>query len=100
MIGTIIRHDLARPLEMIVGADIAVEDADALLESGAAEPGPEYELPPAVYLLMAVEIDGIEYPAGAMLQVGGHISEPQALVLLRGVIGGEDVASAAGGGIG
>jgi hypothetical protein len=98
---TIIRNDLSQPLELIIGQDVAADQAEALVASGAAVPGPDYELPPAIYLLVDVEIHGFTYPAGAQLQVGGEIDQSEALLLIRGQIGdGGGIASVPRGGIG
>lgn len=97
---TIIRRDLSLPLEMIVGADIDAGQADELVAAGSAEPGPPYWVPPVIYLLQPIEIRGYTWPEGAQLHVGGHITEAEALVLLRGVIGVGGVAGAPGGGVG
>ena len=93
---------LCRPLEAIVGQDISEGEAEQLVSSGDAEPGPEYQLPPAVYLLRAITIGGVLHPEGKMLIVGQEITEAQALALLRGMHSGRGggVVSAPGGGIG
>lgn len=105
--NTIIRthidgRPLARPLEAIVGHDISEDDAEQMITSGDAEPGPERETPAAVYLLMPVAIRGFTYPAGSMLTVGAEIDERQCLALCRGMHNGPDgaIVSAPGGGIG
>jgi hypothetical protein len=98
---TIIRHDLSPPLEFIVGQDIDADQAEALVASGAAELGPDYELPPAVYLQHELTVRGAYYPPGTMLHVGGEIDESEALLLIRGAIAtGESFASIPAGGIG
>jgi hypothetical protein len=43
---TIIRRDLLRPLEQIVGLDVSEDDADQLVASGKAEYRPKLEPPP------------------------------------------------------
>jgi hypothetical protein len=82
MIGTtILRLDVARPFEQVPGLDISEDDAEALVAAGAAE-WREYELPPAMTLLMDLEVRGFAYPVGTQLQVGGHITEQEAMLLL------------------
>lgn len=99
---TIVRTDLVRPLEQIVGADIDEDAAYELVTAGKATWGPETEIPPALYLLIDFELHGFTYPAGAMLHVGCEVNEAEALVLMRGVIGtpGGGVVSVPQGGVG
>ena len=98
---TIVRQDLSRPLEMIVGQDIDADQAETLLADGRAVPGPDYDLPPAVYLQHELTIRGAYYPPGTMLHIGGEIDEAEALLLIRGEVAtGESFASVPAGGIG
>ena len=53
---TIIRTGLAQPLEQIVGLDVAEEVARDLVDTGTATWGPDYEIPPALCLLLDLEI--------------------------------------------
>lgn len=78
------RHVGGRSFEQVPGMGISYEEAANLVDAGAAEWGPDYELPPAFYLHVGLEIRGIHYPAGALLQVGGHLTEPEALQLMFG----------------
>jgi hypothetical protein len=98
---TIVRHDGPRPIELILGQDVTEEQADWFVEAGVYERGPDYVLPPAVYLREPIEIGGLVRPAGTMLHVGGEISEGEALLLIRGhMFGGDGPASIPGGGVG
>lgn len=103
-VRSIIRRDLVRELEQLVGPglDISETDAARLVAAGQAQWGPEHEPPAAVYLLCDIEIRGFTYATGTMLHIGREISEPEAVLLIRGRIGepGGGVASAPGGGIG
>ena len=51
---TITRTDLLKPIEVIVEQDVSAEEAEQLVDDGAAVWGPEYEIPAAIYL--AVEL--------------------------------------------
>jgi len=77
-------------LFQIVGHDVTGAEAADLVEMSRATYH-DVTLPAAVYLQTEITIGGQFYPAGAMLTVGGQITEAQCLALMRGLVvaGGE-----------
>jgi hypothetical protein len=95
-VRTVVRFDVGRPyVELIPQHDIEEDDAHALVAAGVAEWGPEYELPPVVYLVEDLLLGGVYYPTGATLHVGPEVTEGKALALIRA-----GVASVPMGGVG
>src|SRR5579859_5041967 len=74
-------------ISQIVGFDVTPDEAEQLVEKGQAARGPDLEAPAAVYLQQPIRIRGFVYPTGALLHVGGEISEAEALGLVRGTVG-------------
>jgi len=83
-VPVITRLDFPQRVEAIVGFDVSPEEADELVDVGKAEYAPELEPPSAVWLIVDMPIRGIFYPLGTLLQVDGHITEAEAIALLRG----------------
>jgi hypothetical protein len=101
-VATIVRGDMPLRIVQIVGLDVDEGVAEALVACGQAAWGPEYEAPPAVYVIVEeLGIGDAIYPEGAMLTVGREITEAECVLLIRGDMReGGGVVSVPQGGVG
>jgi hypothetical protein len=84
-VQTIIRHHMLVPVTQIVGHDVDRGVAEALVNAGQADWGPEVVVPPMLRVTAEeLLIGGCLYRQGATLVIGQHLTEGQAAMLIRG----------------